>query len=234
MKPDGRRPLQAYRSTVGEPMAEFAIQRKTMVDNQIRTVDVTDFGVLDAFGTVAREAFVPAALRPLAYIDQHIEVAPGRWLMQPAHLAKLIQLAAPQAGEKVLVVGGNSGYSAAILADLGASVTLLEENAGLAATAKTNLADVASVTVVSGPLSAGWSAAGPYGLIVVDGSIEVLPQGFLGQIADGGRIVAIEGAGLTGRAVVTVKSGDSVSARTAFNLSAMPLPGFGRAREFAL
>jgi len=213
-------------------MADFAIQRKTMVDNQIRTVDVTDHAVIDAFSAVGREAFVPAARRDLAYIDQHVLVAPGRHLMQPAPLARLIQLAAPVAGEKVLIVGGNTGYSAAIVAALDATVVMLEENADLAAAAE---AVLAGVKVVRGPLAAGCPAEAPFDLIVFDGSVEVVPAVFVSQLAEGGRIVAIEGpAGQTGRAVVTVKSSGTVSSRFAFNLPAMPLPGFAKAREFAL
>lgn len=215
-------------------MADFAIQRKTMVDNQIRTVDVTDHAVLDAFLAVGREAFVPAGKQALAYIDQNIEVAPGRYVMQPAPLARLVQLAAPAAGEKVLIVGGNTGYSAAIVAELAGSVVVLEEDAGLAALAETALAGVSKATVVRGPLVAGAPAQAPFDLILFDGSIEVLPEVFTEQTAEGGRIVAVEGRGQAGRAVVSFKAGGTLSARTAFNLPALPLPGFARVAEFAL
>jgi protein-L-isoaspartate(D-aspartate) O-methyltransferase len=213
-------------------MADFAIQRKTMVDNQIRTVDVTDHAVIDAFSTVGREAFVPGEMRSLAYIDQHVRVAPGRFVMQPAPLAKLVQLAAPQPGEKVLIVGGNSGYSAALCAELGASVVMLEENADLAALAEAALAGRAEV--VRGALAAGCAAKGPYDLVFFDGSIETLPAAFLAQVAEGGRLVAVEGTGQTGKATVTVKSRGTTWSRFAFNVPAMPLPGFAKAKEFAL
>ncbi len=214
-------------------MSVFADQRKTMVDNQIRTVDVTDHAVIDAFSTVGREAFVPAELEALAYIDRPVQVAPGRFVMQPAPLAKVIQLAAPQPGEKVLIVGGNTGYSAAIVAELGASVVMLEENADLAAKAETALAG-RDVAVVRGALTAGCAAEGPYDLVLFDGSVEVVPDAFLAQVAEGGRVVAVEGSGQTGRATVTVKSSGTVSSRFVFNVPAMPLPGFARVREFAL
>lgn len=233
MKPDGKC-VPTERARAGEPMADYAIQRKTMVDNQIRTVDVTDHAVIDAFGTVGREAFVPEARGSLAYIDQHVEVAPGRWLMQPAPLARLIQLALPQAGEKVLIVGVNTGYSAAIVAELGATVVALEENADLAARAEAALAGRAGVKLVRGPLAAGVPAEAPYDLILFDGSIEVVPEAILAQLAEGGRLVAIEGTGQTGRAQVTVKLSGRTSTRFHFNLPARPLPGFAKAREFAL
>ncbi|MDK9696883.1 MAG: protein-L-isoaspartate O-methyltransferase [Siculibacillus sp.] len=214
-------------------MSDFASQRKTMVDNQIRTVDVTDHAVIDAFGTVGREAFVPEEMRALAYIDRHVQVAPGRFVMQPAPLAKLIQLAAPQPGEKVLIVGGTTGYSAAIVAELGASVVMLEDAADLAAMAEASLAG-RDVTVARGALGAGCAAKGPYDLVIFDGSIETMPDTFLAQVVEGGRIIAVEGTGQTGRAVVTVKASGNVSSRVAFNLPAMPLPGFARVHEFAL
>ncbi|MER2604739.1 MAG: protein-L-isoaspartate O-methyltransferase [Siculibacillus sp.] len=213
-------------------MADFAIQRRTMVDNQIRTVDVTDHAVIAAFLTVGREAFVPAAMRSLAYIDRPTELGGGRAVMQPAPLAKLIQLAAVVPGEKVLLIGGNTGYAAAILAELGAVVTMVEERADLAETAATELG--AKATVVVGPLAAGAPVGAPYDLVLFDGAIEVLPEAITAQVADGGRIVAIEGAGLSGRAVVTVRSSGKMSSRAAFNLPGRILPGLEQVRAFAL
>ena len=212
-------------------MADFAIQRKTMVDNQIRTVDVTDHAVLDAFGRVGREAFVPEALRGLAYIDQVVTVAPGRALMQPAQLARLVQLAAPRPTDKVLVVGGGTGYTAAIFAELAGSVVSLEEDADLAGRAE---AALSGVTVVRGSLAAGAPSLAPFDLVFFDGSIGVLPEAFHAQIGEGGRIVAVEGTGQTGKATVTVKASGTVSTRTAFNCPAPALPGFAKARVFAL
>lgn len=213
-------------------MADFAIQRKTMVDNQIRTMDVTDLAVLGAFGRVARETFVPEALRALAYIDRPVDLGGGRALPQPGPLAKLVQLALPRVGEAVLVIGGATGYTAAILADLGCTVTMVEENAALAAVARTAL-DGTAVTVVEGPLPAGAPGGAPYDLVLFDGAVEVVPDAIAAQVAEGGRIVCVEGAGLSAKAVVTVKASGGLSSRTAFNLAAPALPGFARKAEFA-
>lgn len=215
-------------------MAEFATQRKTMVDNQIRTVDVTDRAVIDAFGSIGREAFVPAGLAALAYVDRSIEVAPGRFLIEPAQLARMIQLAAPVPGEKALVVGGATGYTAAIVAQLTGSATLLECDAGLAAAARTALAATPAVTVVEGPLTAGWAAAAPYDLVIFDGAFDDLPEAVIAQVAEGGRIVGVRGTGPSSSVVVVTKAGGTVSIRPAFYLPAAMLPGFARAREFAL
>lgn len=215
-------------------MAEFAIQRRTMVDNQIRTVDVTDHGVIAAFLAVGREAFVPTAMRDLAYIDRPIDLGGGRAIMQPAPLAKLIQLAEPRAGEKVLIVGGNTGYAAAIVAAMGATVTTLEQDPALVAVARGALADVSGATVVEGPLAAGWPAGAPYDLVILDGAAEEIPAALDAQVAEGGRIVYIDGEGLAARATVAVRSSGRVSSRTVFNLPGRLLPGFAKPVAFAL
>ncbi|MCE1236579.1 MAG: hypothetical protein LWW93_09495 [Hyphomicrobiales bacterium] len=214
-------------------MADFAIQRRTMVDNQIRTVDVTDHGVLAAFLTVGRESFVPAALEDLAYLDRPVDFGGGRRMMQPAQLAKLVQLAAPRAGEKALLIGGASGYTAAILADIGAKVTMVEENPDLAARAAATLAG-SGVEVVAGPLAAGAPAGAPYDLVLFDGAIEEMPEAVLAQVGEGGRAVFVQGAGNSALAMVSVRSSGRISSRAAFNLPGHLLPGFAKPAAFAL
>ncbi|TBW37979.1 protein-L-isoaspartate O-methyltransferase [Siculibacillus lacustris] len=214
-------------------MADFAGQRKTMVDNQIRTVDVTDPAVLDAFGTVPREIFVPAALRDFAYVDRPIAVAAGRFVPQPAPFAKLVQLAAPRAEERVLLIGGTTGWPAAILAALCGHLTMVESDPTLAATATANLAGTA-VSIVVGPLAAGAPAAGPFDLILVDGAVDAIPDALVDQLVVGGRIVAVVGDGLSAQATLIAKSAIGASQRTAFNLPALPLAEFRRPKVFAL
>ena len=238
MPPGLRKPNETSRPkdaepTAGEPMADYAVQRRTMVDNQIRTMDVQDHAVIDAFDTVAREVFVPEAVKAFAYIDRPVDLGGGRALAQPGPLARILQLALPVAGEKVLVVGGATGYTAALMAEIGCKVVSLEENAGFAATARAALAGT-DVEVAEGPLSAGWAAGAPYDLIFFDGAIEVLPEAFVAQVAEGGRIVAVEGSGLSAKAVVSVKASGKLSSRMGFNAPAPMLPGFARKVEFAL
>ncbi|NLH82217.1 MAG: protein-L-isoaspartate O-methyltransferase [Phyllobacteriaceae bacterium] len=215
-------------------MADFAIQRRTMVDNQIRTVDVTDHGVLAAFLTVGREAFVPPAMQDLAYLDRPIDFGGGRRSMQPAQLAKLVQLARPQAGEKVLIVGGATGYTAAIVAELGASVVVLEENAELAGIARAAFAGNPAIEVVSGPLTAGHAAGAPYDLVLFDGAVEEVPEAIVAQVGEFGRLVYVEGEGNSALATVAVRAAGKLSPRPAFNLPGHLLPGFARPAVFAL
>ena len=215
-------------------MIDYKAARTKMVDNQIRTTDVTAHGVLDAFLTVPREEFVPAAARPLAYIDNDIQLSPGRFLMEPSPLAKLIQLVDVAAGDVVLEVGCGTGYASAILSKLSSSVVALESDEALAATAGETLARLGfdNVAVVTGDLEAGYAAEAPYDVIFVNGAVEFVAEPLFAQLRDGGRLVVVEGYGNASQARLYIKEGGRVAERTAFNTAVKPLPGFRKARDF--
>lgn len=213
---------------------DYTAARIKMVDNQIRTTDVTSHSVLEAFLTVPREAFVPAQLKPLAYIDNDIEVAPGRYLMEPSPLAKLVQLAVVTREDVVLEVGCNTGYASAVLSKLAGSVVALETDETLAATASETLAELGydNVAVVTGELEKGYAAEAPYDAIFVHGAVEVVPEAFFAQLRDGGRLVVVEGYGNASQARLYIKERGIASERSAFNTAVKPLPGFRKAAEF--
>ena len=220
--------------------ADFSELRVKMVDGQVRTTDVTDAALLDAMLAVPREAFVGAGQQALAYIDEDIRISDGadgsgaRYLMEPSPLAKLLQLAEIDAGDSVLDVGCGTGYCAALLSRLAKSVIALESDAALAETAKAALSAQGcdNVTVVTGPLPQGHAAEAPYNVILIGGSVEEVPAALLGQLAEGGRLVAVEGQGNAGVARLFFKAGGVVTGRRAFNAAIKPLPGFERIHAF--
>jgi protein-L-isoaspartate(D-aspartate) O-methyltransferase len=218
------------------PHAAFEALRVKMVDGQLRTTDVTSHSILDAFLAVPREQFVSDARKDLAYLDADIDLGNGRFLMEPSPLAKLIQLAEIKSTDTVLDIGCATGYGAAVLGRIAAHVVALEEDAVLGETAKANLSALgaANVTVSAGPLHSGAASKGPYNVIVIEGAVDSVPAALFAQLADGGRLVAVEGEGLSAVARVHVKSGKTVSARRGFNLSVKPLPGFKAAPVFSL
>src|ERR1700683_3277434 len=120
-------------------MSESA--RFNMVEAQVRTSNVTDPRILAAMNAVAREKFVPSAAQPLAYADVSVAVAPGRYLLDPRSFAKLVQLAAVTAEDRILDVGCATGYSSAVLARLGSEVIALEQDADLVRAASGLLAN---------------------------------------------------------------------------------------------
>jgi protein-L-isoaspartate(D-aspartate) O-methyltransferase len=216
----------------GDLMADFAQARRTMVDGQVRTSDVTDLRVIGAMQEVARERFVPAAWRAIAYLDRDVPVnEAGRALIKPMVLGKLLQAAAIVSTERVLDVGCATGYSSAVLARLAARVVALEEDQVLAAAAGEALGS-ANVVVAAGPLAGGWPGEAPYDVILLQGASEVAPDSLLAQLADGGRLLAVIGSGPMGKATIYRKAGKHVTAQPLFDAAAPLLPGFAKAPAF--
>lgn len=219
-------------------MTDSATQRLNMVESQIRPSDVTDRRILRAMSDVPRELFVPTAVATLAYMDGQVPLQPGmrgslaRTLMAPRTFAKMVQLAAIEAGDRVLVVGAGMGYGTAIIARLAASVTALECDATLAAAAKGALSGVSNVSVVEGALTAGAAAQQPYQAIVVEGTVWQRPDTLISQLAPGGRLVAVLADGSVSQATVWRRIGDHTGATSAFEAAATALPGFERSVEF--
>jgi protein-L-isoaspartate(D-aspartate) O-methyltransferase len=208
-----------------------------MVDGQVRPSDVTDLRIIDAMLDIPREAFVPAGLEPLAYLDRNLAVSDdraSRHLIQPMILSRLIQAAEISAGDVVLDVGCATGYGAAVMARLASSVVALEEDPALADRAATVLAGlgVDTVTVVQGRLAEGYPDEAPYDVIFVNGSVEIVPDALTHQLKDGGRMVVVVGTGAAGRGMVFTRSGDDIAGRVVFNAALPPLPGFSREPAF--
>lgn len=217
-------------------MVNFAEQRTLMVDNQLRTNEVTDLRIISAMGKVPREKFVPANLQELAYIDEDICVDEKgeRKMLKPHIFGRLVQLADINKQDVVLVVGAASGYGAAVVSYLADSVVGLEEDVGLSEAASTNLEQlgIENAAVIDGDLTKGYSADAPYDVILMNGSVEELPETLCDQLKDGGRLVVVEGVGNDGVAKLYTKSGGNVSSRFAFNAHASMLPGFEKEEAF--
>lgn len=216
-------------------MVDFAQARRTMVDCQIRTSDVTDLRVVAAFLDVARERFVPAARKAIAYLDRDVPVNDGfRALLKPMVLAKLVQAAEIGETDRVLDVGCATGYSSAVLGKLAASVVALEEDAMLAATATEALAasGAGNVAVASGKLSAGWPDEGPYDVILLQGATEIVPDSLLGQLKEGGRLLAVLGSGPMGKATIWRMAAARPTPQPLFDAAAPLLPGFVKPPAF--
>jgi protein-L-isoaspartate(D-aspartate) O-methyltransferase len=214
-------------------MTDFAAARTYMVDGQVRTQDVTDLRILWAVQTVPRERYVPEKSRDLAYLDFDMPIARGRSMLKPRVLAKLLQVAGVRSTDRILDVGCGLGYSAALLARLGAQVIALEDSEELAGAARTALAGEGKVEVVGGRLAAGYLHAAPYDVIVLEGATEVEPEALLAQLADGGRLVCVFGAGPAAKAMLYTRSGDGVGGRPIFDAAAAVLPGFAKPAAFA-
>ena len=213
--------------TVQRPIPDFAAAREAMVETQLRPQGVTDAAVLDAMRTVRREDFLPSHTRPLAYVDRAVAIGEGRFLAAPAVLGQLLTEMMPTDGQRALVVGAGTGYSAAVLAAMGLQVTAVESDAALAGEARSQ-----KIRVVEGSLEKGQPEGAPYDQILIDGAVEYIPDAIIEQLADGGRLgVAITDRGIT-RLTVGRKAGDAFGTLSVGDAGVPALPGFQRPRAF--
>lgn len=198
-----------------------------MVDAQLRPEGVNYPPVLDAMARVPRERFVAEGARPLAYIDRAVAMGAGRMLSAAPVLGKLLTEMTPLAGERALVVGCGTGYSAAVLMAMGLDVNGLECSAELAAQARGN-----GIQVVEGPLKSGWKKGAPYPLILIDGAIEHVPDAIIAQLTPHGRLgTALVDRGVC-RLAIGQRAGDGFGLRTIADAAAAALPGFAKPRTF--
>jgi protein-L-isoaspartate(D-aspartate) O-methyltransferase len=213
--------------TVQSPIPDFAAARAAMVECQLRPQGVTDPAVLAAMGTIERERFLPSHTRPLAYVDRAISIGEGRFLSAPPVLGQLLTQMMPLPGQRALVIGAGTGYSAAVLQRMGVEVTALECVAALAAEARK-----LGIKIVEGPLEAGWADRSPYEQILIDGAVEYIPESIIDQLADGGRLgTALIDRGIT-RLVIGRKAGGAFGTLSVGDAGVPALPGFSRPKEF--
>ncbi|HEV3248398.1 MAG TPA: protein-L-isoaspartate O-methyltransferase [Beijerinckiaceae bacterium] len=222
-------------------MLDFADLRRRMVDNQIRTADVTYRPVLAAIENLPRERFLPEAAKPFAYSDQHLMVGrvettgESRYSLAPVLFARMVQAVEPVQGERVLHIACGTGYGSAVFAKLGAHVVALDEDASLIAAAERALAEagISGVKTRVGMLFEGASSEAPFDVIFIEGAYEREPEALVAQLADGGRLLGVSGVGRAAQVMLQVKTGDALTGRAVFDASAPLLRSFTRRPEFA-
>ena len=228
--------------SIAERLSHSARHRRTMVDCQIRTFDVTDQALLARMLDVPREDFLPPELAPLAYSDTSLQMKPGserRTLLPPLVLARLIQGASVSPADKVLDVGAATGYSTALLAGLAGHVVAVESDPFLYKELRSNLDrfGLAQVETVLAPLPEGAPKEAPFDVIFINGAVEANLDALFTQLKDGGRLVALKPlagdlTGRTSKAVRYEKIDGGMGYRVLFDASAPILDAFRRGEQF--
>ncbi len=215
---------------------DFARARTAMVDSQVRPNAVTDFDIIRIMSTVPRESFVPADLRELSYLDQHLPLSDNRNMLSPMRLAQLVQLADIKSSDIVLDIACGTGYAAAVMAGLAGSVVAIDDQDDLVEAATEVLADleIGNVAVLTADLTKGVAKEAPFDVIFIEGAVETVSAELKSQLADGGRIVCVEPVGGVDVAVIYTKNGGDLARREAFNAAVPDLVAFSRAPEFSL
>jgi protein-L-isoaspartate(D-aspartate) O-methyltransferase len=187
--------------------ADYAAQRTNMVESQVRTADVTDLAVQDAMRAAPREALVPAGKGFLAYADAEIEYAPGRWMLKPRDIAKLLQAVGPTPGDRALAI--SAPYAAQVLALIGLRITAID----------------AAEDPPPGAL---------FDVIVCEGAVASAPDAWRAALAPGGRLGVVERDGPVGRAMLWLRGAETVGRIALFDSTPPVLAGFDPVRTFAL
>jgi protein-L-isoaspartate(D-aspartate) O-methyltransferase len=172
-------------------MSDYDTLRRWMVDEQLERRGISDPLVLDAMASVPREAFVPPELRAEAYADGPLPIGESQTISQPFIVALMIEALELTGGERVLEVGGGSGYAAAVLARIAEEVYSVERHRSLADQAAARLRElgVENVEVICADGTRGWPERAPYDAIVVAAGAPVVPRPLEEQLAVGGRLV---------------------------------------------
>lgn len=217
-------------------MIDFIKARLNMVESQIRTNKVTDDAVIAAFESVPREIFVPRAKRGIAYVDEALEIGGGRYMLEPMVLARLLQTALPTKGDLALDIGCGTGYATAILSKMVSTVVGVDTDKDLVERGNGCLSElvIENAALVEGPLTEGYAKGGPYNVILINGAVEEIPQALFDQLADGGRLVTVEGGASNrpGLAVLYEKHEGRMAHRILFDAGTPMLPGFKKTAGF--
>ena len=200
---------------------DFQAARTNMVESQVRTNDVPDVEIQRAMRRVARERFCSPNRAFTAYADVEPEIVPGRYLMQPRDIAKLLQLAQPRAGETALAIA--APYAATVLAAIGLKVTAQEADPQAAALLAPAL-EAYGVQLATGDLRQ--PARSPVDLIICEAAVTRVPDAWLAALADNGRIAVVERDGPVGRARVLRRTAAGASRGAGFDATPPYLPGF--------
>ena len=228
--------------TLDTDAAAFEAARKRMVDGQVRPSDVTRPEILAAMLWAPRERFLPKSKRNLAYAGDLVEVASGRFELEPRVLGKMISELAPKSDDLALVVGSGGGYAAAVLSRLCAAVVTLECDEALNSSAAEAFSETGVDTAIScqGNLAEGCAQHAPYNLILVNGAVPAVTSGgtdplheiLSSQLGEGGRLATLRSAGAAGWCETVVRAGETWSGRRAFEATGPMLPGFEREQGF--
>ncbi|MBV1900768.1 MAG: protein-L-isoaspartate O-methyltransferase [Kordiimonadaceae bacterium] len=215
-------------------MSNTAAARTHMIDCQLRPNGVNNERILAAIADVPREMFLPKAKRAIAYVDEDLEIAEGRYLVEPVTFARMLVAADIKSTDLVLDIGCASGYSSAVIAGLADAVVALEENEVLADRAESKLSaqDIMNVAVIKGDLCKGVPKQGPFDVIFLGGAVDVVPAKLVKQLKEGGRLVCVKVETGVGRAHIIEITDGEPRGRNLFDANVQQLPGFAKNAGF--
>lgn len=212
---------------MAEPvMPEFRGPRRRLVET-LQTSGISDLAVLRAFELTPRHGFVPSGVRHRAYEDSPLPIGSGQTISQPSVHARYLQLLRLTGHEKVLEIGTGSGYQTVLLSHLAAQVFSVERVPELLERARQAIRDcgVQNVSLMLGDGTLGWREYAPYDAILISAAAPDIPAPLLGQLAEGGRLIAPVGDRDEQMLVLVVRRGENFERRDIVPVRFVPLLG---------
>lgn len=207
-------------------MPEFRGPRRRLVET-LQTSGISDLAVLRAFELTPRHGFVPSGVRHRAYEDAPLPIGSGQTISQPSVHARYLQLLRLTGHEKVLEIGTGSGYQTVLLSHLAAQVFSVERVPELLERARQAIRDcgVQNVSLMLGDGTLGWREYAPYDAILISAAAPDIPAPLLGQLAEGGRLIAPVGDRDEQMLVLVVRRGENFERRDIVPVRFVPLLG---------
>ena len=206
-----------------------------MIDGQIRPINGISKEVISAFSSVNRSDFVPEDLILRSYTEKNLKLSSDRYLLRPNLIGEIINHVSPKSNESILVLPASTGYSSAIISNLAETVIAVEEDDNFISIAEKgmNKSGINNVVVIKKKINENCLDQGPFNAIIIEGAIDYLPDQFLNQLENHGRLFALIKKEDVTNAMLYIKNGNSINSRFLFSCDAPKLNFFKKKNSFS-
>ena len=206
-----------------------------MIDGQIRPINGISKEVISAFSSVNRSNFVPEDLILRSFTEKNLKLSSDRYLLRPNLIGEIINQVSPKSNESILVLPASTGYSSAIISNLAETVIAVEEEDNFISIAENGMkkSGINNVVVIKKKINENCLDQGPFDAIIIEGAIDYLPDQFLNQLENHGRLFALIKKEDVTNAMMYIKNGNSINSRFLFSCDAPKLNFFKKKNSFS-
>ena len=206
-----------------------------MIDGQIRPINGISKEVISAFSSVNRADFVPDNLILRSFTEKNLKLSSDRYFLRPNLIGEIINHVLPQSNETVLVLPAATGYLSAIISNLAETVIAIEEEENLISIAEKgmNKSGINNVVILKKKINENCLDQGPFDAIIIEGAIDFLPDQFLEQLGNNGRLFAMINEEDVTNAMLFIKNENSINSRFLFSCDAPKLNFFNKKNSFS-
>ena len=210
-------------------------QNKNMIDGQIRPINGISKEIISAFSCINRSNFVPEEFSLRSYTEKNLKLSTNRYLLRPNLIGEIINHVSPKTNETILVLPASTGYLSAVISNLAETVIAIEEDENLISIAENGLkkSGINNVAIIKKKINDNCLDQGPFNAILIEGAIDYLPEQFLEQLENYGRLFAMIKEDNVTNARLFIKNENSISSRFLFSCDAPKLNFFKKKNSFS-